>query len=335
MTTSVRPRSILTIVVLTVGLLTLLSTLSLFYGAVPISRATVLASFHAFDAGNLQHQLVQEVRLPRLICAGLVGIALALSGTMMQGLTRNALADPSLLGITHGAGLGVALSLAFVSEHSFVTSLAFSFGGAALGTTVILLITVFARGRFSPVTLTVAGAALSALFSAFSTGITLFHQVAQDLSFWYAGGLSGAKWAHVLVLLPVVLLGLLISLHIARSMTVLSLGEDVATGLGSSLTKVRLLGFCSIVLLAGVAVSVAGVIGFVGLIIPHISRFLVGTNYYLLLPVSALFGMTLLIASDLLARMINPPFETPLGAVTALVGVPYFLYLARRKELSV
>ncbi|WP_214811111.1 MULTISPECIES: iron ABC transporter permease [unclassified Exiguobacterium] len=335
MDASARPHPTAIVLLITLFLFFLCSGLSLFYGAFPVSSDTVLASFHSFDANNLQHQLIQEVRLPRLICAGLVGIALALSGTMMQGLTRNALADPSLLGITHGAGLGVAISLAFVSAHSFFSSLMFSFGGAALGTGLIVLITVFARGRFSPVTLTVAGAALSALFGALSTGITLFHQVAQDLSFWYAGGLSGSKWEHVHVLLPIVLIGTAISLHIARSMTVLSLGEEVAAGLGSSLTKVRVLGFCSIVLLAGSAVSIAGVIGFVGLVIPHISRFLVGTNYYLLLPVSALFGMTLLIVSDLLARMVNPPFETPLGAITAVIGVPYFLYLARRKELAI
>lgn len=305
--------------------------LSIRLGAVSISFSEILASFLSFEADNLNHQLVQEIRIPRACTAALAGAAFAVSGTVMQGLTRNPLADPSIIGINQGAGFAIALALAFLSAGSFWSMLGWSFAGSAVGAGLIVLLSSL-KHRLSPMTLTLAGAAISSLFSALSTATALYFQVAQDVSFWFAGGLSGAKWLHVFVLLPSLTIGFLLALSISRHLTVLAMGDDVATGLGQSAGRVRITALFSVVLLCGAAVAVGGTIGFVGLVVPHIVRSIVGVDYRYILPCSAIVGALLLVTADIGARMINPPFETPVGAVTALVGVPFFLYLARQKK---
>lgn len=301
-------------------------------GAIWISPSVVWDSFVSFQAGQIEHQLIREVRIPRALAAALIGAALAVAGTIMQGITRNPLADPSIIGITHGAGLAIAISLAFVSSGSYWILLIWSFAGSAAGAVLVLSFSMISKERISPVTLTLAGAALSTLFSALSTVIALYFQVAQDLSFWFAGGLSGTKWQHVFILLPAVIIGILLSLWISRSLTILALGEEVAAGLGQSQQKVRWIGLIAVILLSGAAVSIAGAIGFIGLVVPHIVRILIGSDYRWLIPLSAIAGALLLVLADIGARMINPPFETPVSAVTALIGVPFFLYLSRRKR---
>ncbi|MBG9446859.1 FecCD family ABC transporter permease [Cytobacillus firmus] len=301
-------------------------------GSIWISPSVVWDSFVSFQAGQIEHQLIREVRIPRALAAALIGAALAVAGTIMQGITRNPLADPSIIGITHGAGLAIAISLAFVSSGFYWILLIWSFAGSAAGAMLVLSFSMISKERISPVTLTLAGAALSTLFSALSTGIALYFQVAQDLSFWFAGGLSGTKWQHVFILLPAVIIGILLSLWISRSLTILALGEEVAAGLGQSQQKVRWIGLIAVILLSGAAVSIAGAIGFIGLVVPHIVRMLIGSDYRWLIPLSAIAGALLLVLADIGARMINPPFETPVSAVTALIGVPFFLYLSRRKR---
>ncbi|GAE28813.1 ABC-type Fe3+-siderophore transport system [Halalkalibacter hemicellulosilyticusJCM 9152] len=161
--------------------------------------------------------------------------------------------------------------------------------------------------------------------------IAIHFHVAQDISFWYAGGVAGVRWFSVQLLIPVALVGITLAIILSRSITVLSLGEDVAKGLGQRTRLVKVLGTIVVLLLTGAAVSVAGTIGFIGLVIPHITRFLVGVDYRWIIPCSALLGALLLVLADLGARMVNPPFETPVGAITALIGVPFFFYLARRE----
>lgn len=314
-------------------LLVLLSMIvSIGLGAIWIPPSAVWESFVSFQESQIEHQLIREVRLPRAFTAALIGAALAIAGTIMQGITRNPLADPSIIGITHGAGLAIAISLAFISSGSYWILLIWSFAGSAFGAILILTFSMMAKDRISPVTLTLAGAALSTLFSALSTGIALYFQVAQDLSFWFAGGLSGTKWRHVFILMPVVTVGFILSLWISRSLTILALGEEVAAGLGQSRQKVRWIGLVSVILLSGAAVAIAGAIGFIGLVVPHMVRLLTGFDYRWLIPLSAIAGALLLILADIGARMINPPFETPVSAVTALIGVPFFIYLSRRKR---
>lgn len=306
--------------------------ISIGLGAVWIDPSVVFDSFFSFQKENIEHQLIREVRIPRALTAALIGAALAVAGTIMQGVTRNPLADPSIIGITHGSGLAIAISLAFLGSGSYWILLIWSFAGSALGAILVLTFSMISKDKISPVTLTLAGAALSTLFSALSTGIALYFQVAQDLSFWFAGGLSGTKWLHVYILFPTVVVGLFLALWISRSLTILSMGEEVAAGLGQSHQKIRWIGLIAVILLSGAAVSIAGAIGFIGLVIPHIVRLLVGPDYRFVLLLSAIAGALLLTLADIGARMINSPFETPVSAVTALVGVPFFLYLSRQKR---
>ena len=161
--------------------------------------------------------------------------------------------------------------------------------------------------------------------------LVVYFQVAQELSFWTAGGISGIRMEQVVLVLPWTIIGILIAMYVSKSVTLLSFGEEVAIGLGSNLNRVRVLSGLTVLILSGSAVALAGPIGFVGLVIPHITRKLVGIDYRLVIPFSALFGAVLVMIADVVARIVNPPFETPLGAITALVGVPFFIYLANRK----
>jgi iron complex transport system permease protein len=309
--------------------------LSVGLGAVPIPPDVLIDAFLSFQPDNMKHQLVWEVRLPRALAALFIGAALAVAGAIMQGVTRNPLADPSIIGITQGAGLAIALCLAILSSGSYWMLLGWSFVGSAAASIMVLIFSNMAKERLSPVTIALAGAALSTLFSALSTGIALYFQIAQDVSFWFAGGLSGSKWQHAHILIPIVLVGLILSLWISRPLTLLSLGEEVATGLGQSSRATRIIGLVAVILLSSAAVSVAGTIGFIGLVIPHIVRLLVGGDYKWIVPNSAIAGAFLLLTADILARLINAPFETPVSAITAVLGVPILLHLARRKRRSI
>jgi iron complex transport system permease protein len=170
------------------------------------------------------------------------------------------------------------------------------------------------------------------MLSALSEGIALYFKIGQDLAFWTAGGVAGTKWSQLEVMFPWVLAALIAGIIISRSITLLSLGEDIAVGLGQRTGLIKLVGLIVVLILAGTAVSVVGAVGFVGLIIPHLTRKLVGVDYRWIIPCSAVMGSLLLVFADLAARMINPPYETPIGALVALIGVPFFLYLARKER---
>lgn len=250
----------------------------------------------------------------------------------MQGMTRNPLASPSIMGITAGSAFMIAIAFAFYPETSYVGLMIWSFVGAGMAAAIVFTIGSFAKGGLSPVKLALAGTAVGALLSSISSAIAIRFHVAQDISFWYAGGVAGTKWISIQMIIPVAVIGLSLAFMLARSITVLSLGDDVAKGLGQRTVIVKVLGTLVVLLLTGAAVSVAGTVGFIGLVIPHITRFLVGVDYRWIIPCSAILGALLLVLADIGARMINPPFETPVGAITAMIGVPFFLYLARSER---
>ncbi|OPA81561.1 ferrichrome ABC transporter permease [Paenibacillus selenitireducens] len=304
--------------------------LSIAVGAVDIRFSTVIEAIFQFHPDVTQHQIIRELRLPRSTAAVLVGAALAVSGAIMQGMTRNPLADPGILGINAGAGFMLAICFAFFPGLSFNYIILFSFAGAAISTVLVYTLGSAGKGGMSPVRLAIVGAAISALLIALSDGIALYFQIAQDLAFWSAGGIAGTKWSQVHILLPWIIAGLIGAMMLSRYITVLSLGEDVARGLGQRTGTIKLLGSILVLILAGASVSVVGAVGFVGLIIPHIVRSLVGVDYRWIIPCSAILGGLLMVLADIGGRMINPPYETPIGALIALIGVPFFLYLARK-----
>lgn len=303
--------------------------LSIAYGAADIKLATVWEAINRFNPNVTSHQIIQEIRLPRAIGAVLTGAFLAVSGAVMQGLTRNPLASPSIMGVTEGAAFALVITLALFPAATILSLTFASFAGAGLGVIVVFMIGAFSKGGLTPVKLALAGVAVGAMLSALSNAIALHFQVAKDMSFWYAGGLTSINWGSVKILLGAGCIGLLLAMYISRSVTILSLGEEVSKGLGQNTMLVKTLGVIVVLILTGAAVSVAGAVGFIGLVIPHIVRFMIGSDYRWIIPLSAVFGGLLLVVSDIVARMVNAPFETPVGAITALIGVPYFLYLAR------
>ncbi|MBR8660961.1 MULTISPECIES: iron ABC transporter permease [unclassified Brevibacillus] len=327
-------RPVLALFILFAGLILLVLglTLSISVGTADIHLLTVWEALFHFQSDVTQHQIIQELRLPRALCGALVGAGFAVAGAIMQGMTRNPLADPGLLGVNAGSGFVLALCFALWPSLPFPYVILFSFLGAGLGAGLVYGIGSLAKGGLTPVRLALAGAAVSALLVALSEGVAIYYQVGQELAYWYAGGVAGATWLHIRIMFPWIVAGLVAALMLSRSITVFSLGEEMAAGLGQRTGRVKLAGAVIVLILAGAAVSTVGMIGFIGLVIPHVARFLVGVDYRWIIPCSAVLGSVLMVFADIGARMINPPYETPVGALIALLGVPFFLCLARRER---
>lgn len=330
---SFRSRPLAASFILIGGLIALVAGigLSVSFGAADIAFATVWEAIFKFNPDLSQHQIIQEIRLPRVLGGAMVGASFAVAGAMMQGMTRNPMADSGLLGLNAGAGFVLAISMAFFPGLPFMYLILYSFVGAGVGAGLVVGIGSLGKGGLSPVRLVLAGAAVSALLVALSEGIALYFRIGQDLAFWYAGGVAGTKWFQLKIMFPWVFGAMSAAMFLSPSITILSLGDDVAAGLGQRTGLVKLAGSIIVLILAGSAVSVVGAVGFVGLVIPHITRSLVGVDYRWIIPCSAILGSLLMIFADLGARMINPPYETPVGAIIALIGVPFFLYLTRRE----
>ncbi|MEK3684058.1 FecCD family ABC transporter permease [Paenibacillus sp. FSL R10-2736] len=305
---------------------------SVSFGAADIKLSVVWTAVFHFNPDITEHQIIRELRLPRVLGGVMVGASFAVAGAIMQGMTRNPLADSGLMGINSGAGFALAICFAFFPNLSFMYLILYSFIGAGAGAGIVYGIGSLAKGGLTPARLVLAGAAFSALLSALSEGVALYFKIGQDLAFWYAGGLAGTKWFQLQVMYPWVIAALIGAIILSRSITMLSLGEDIARGLGQRTGLVKLAGALVVLVLAGASVAVVGAVGFVGLIIPHLTRYLVGVDYRWIIPCSAVLGALLVVGADLTARMINPPHETPVGAIIALIGVPFFLYLARKER---
>nr|WP_245807831.1 iron ABC transporter permease [Halobacillus massiliensis] len=303
-------------------------------GAADIKLETVWQAVVNFNPNDTSHQVIQELRLPRALGAALVGSFLAVSGAVMQGLTRNPLASPSIMGVTHGAAFALIVALVFFPALSLTGMTFASFIGAGLAVVLVFAVGSLSTGGLTPVKLALAGVAIGGMLSSAATALSIHFQIAKQMSFWYAGGLAGTGWTSIKILLAAGAVGLVLAIAISKSMTVLSLGEDTSKGLGQNTWLIKLSGIIVVFTLSGAAVSVAGTVGFVGLVIPHITRFLVGADYRLIIPVSAVLGGVLLVVADMASRLVNAPYETPVGAITAFIGVPFFLYLARSGERS-
>ncbi|CAD2071519.1 ferrichrome ABC transporter permease [Jeotgalicoccus coquinae] len=303
---------------------------SISLGAADINLSTIWNALFHFDEAVTQHQIIWELRLPRIIGAAIVGAAFSVAGALMQGMTRNPLADSGLLGLNAGAVMMLAISFSFFPGLPYVYVVLLSFFGAALGAAIVYGIGSMSRNGLTPIRLVLAGAAVTALLTALSEGIALYFNVGQDMAFWYAGGVSSTRWSHLAIITPVVIIMLFIAMRISKSITILSLGEEVAVSLGERTVKTKLISAGVVVVLAGLAVSVVGAVSFVGLIVPHLTRKIVGYDYRWIIPVSAVVGAVLVVVADLLARTLNAPFEIPIGALISLIGVPFFLYLARK-----
>ncbi|WP_197278622.1 iron ABC transporter permease [Pseudanabaena sp. 'Roaring Creek'] len=309
---------------------------SLTLGNTNISLETILRSFTAFasfaDNDRFEPLIIQTVRLPRSLMAIAIGAALSVSGALMQGLTRNPLAETGILGIGAGGALAVVGTLFVFGNSSSVVYAGAALLGASIAAVAVYGLASCGAGGATPLNLTIAGAALTAFISSITTAIlVLSQQTLEEIRFWLAGSLAGRDFDLFLQVLPLTILGLIMALLLGKQITTMSLGEEIATSLGQQTLGVKLLTVISVVLLTGSSVAIAGPIGFVGLVVPHGVRFFIKTDYRWILPYSAIFGALLLLTADIAARLLLKPQELPVGVMTAIIGAPMFVYLAKSK----
>lgn len=305
-----------------VAILVLACLLSLFVGSVLVSPSE--------DTGST---IIWQIRMPRVILSALVGVLLATSGVILQGILRNPLADPYILGVSSGAGIGSAIALALPFSFVFfgissIPLFAFFF---ALAAVFVVYRLAYVKGKSSPETLILAGVAVAAFASAILSLIIIISGRLQAIYFWLLGSLSLSSWSDVITLLPYSLVGLAIAYLYSKELNALLLGEEVALTLGIEVEKIRVWLILVASFMTAAAVSVSGLIGFVGLIIPHFVRILIGPNHRMLIPFSALGGAILLVVADTLARTLFSPMEVPIGVIMSLIGAPFFLYILRTK----
>lgn len=298
------------------------------FGAANTSLADV---WHAIwhSTGGEKTDILREIRFPRVVAAVFVGAALAVAGAIMQGVTRNPLADPGLLGLTSGANAALSIGFVVVPNLGYSGSLVACFIGAAVGMGIVYGIGSSSKSGMSPLKLVLAGAAVSMFLQAVADGTGLLFQISKDVSMWTSGGLQGISWS-AFVVMPFVAVALIISIVISRQLTILSLNEEVAVGLGQKTFLIKTIMFIIVVLLAGAAVSIVGNLAFIGLMIPHIVRGLVGADYRAVIPMSMIIGGLFMVIVDLIGRTMNAPFETPIVAIVSVLGLPFFLILVKR-----
>lgn len=301
-------------------------------GAAQMSTQELLQVIQHYDAENPKHVLIIQMRLPRVIAAAMIGSSLATAGALMQGLTRNPMADSGLMGLSSGAVFMVALAYVVFEPISYGMVMCLAFAGAALGALSVYGISAAAPGGNQAMKLILAGATMTALLSALSQGIAILGSAAQSMSFWTMGSVSGTTWQTVVWALIPVVSGLIIALVLSKSVGLIYLGEDMAKSVGVNVGLVRALGMVVVVLLSGTSVAIAGMVSFVGIIVPHFSKVLFGSRYTMIIPASIVFGALLLVLADIGSKSLRPPGEIPIGAIIAMIGVPIFLWIAKLKR---
>ncbi|WP_342356102.1 iron ABC transporter permease [Marinomonas primoryensis] len=304
---------------------------SIAYGQYVISNKSVWTAFWAFDPQSIDHIIIRTTRLSRALVACLVGAALAVSGVLMQALTRNPLASPSIFGVNAGAVFSIVLFSTLFSVTSLNTFLWLAFLGASVAGALVYGLGSSGKDGLSPVRIVLSGAAISALFMAFTQGILVMGQEGLDgVLFWVAGSVSGRDLALVVPLVPYFVVGITFAMLAAPHINILLSGDDIAKGLGQNTLLIKVVLSILVIGLAGGAVALGGNIGFIGLMVPHMVRSLIGYDHKWLIPLSALWGATLLLCADLISRFIIMPEEVPIGVTTAILGAPFFIYLARK-----
>lgn len=303
---------------------------SIVFGYTDVKILDVYHAFFNFNSTN-QHIIITDVRFPRAIIAVCVGASLAIAGVLMQALTRNPLASPGIFGVNAGASFFVVLAISYIPSLSLQGITWLAFAGAAVAALIVYGIGSIGREGLTPVRLTLAGAAIAALFFSFTQGLLVLNEKALDeVLFWLAGSVQGRKLEYLYPVLPYIGAAWVGSLLIGRHINVLLMGEDVAYGLGLRTAWIKALAGIIIVLLAGGAVAIAGPIGFIGIVIPHFARWLVGQDHRWVIPYSAVLGATLLLLADISARYLIMPEEIPVGVMTAIIGTPFFIFIARK-----
>ena len=306
--------------------------LSLRFGAISYSHQQLVETLRHPMTDSPVQDVVIDLRLPRMVAAILVGAAMAQAGAMMQGITRNVIADPGLLGINAGAGLALILGYAIFGSLNYSQILVICLLGSCLAAGLVFGLSYQVQKGYNQLRLILSGAMVASLFSAIGQAITIYFDLSTAVIGWQAGGLVQVNWEMLAIIGPLIIVGLILAQLFSHQLTILSLNETVAKNLGqrTALMTMVLLGI--VLLLSAAAVALVGSLSFVGLIIPHFIRMFTGKNYKMLLPLTAFAGASFLIWVDLVCRSINPPAETPISAVISIIGLPCFLWLIRKEK---
>ena len=302
--------------------------ISIMKGSVNVPLNEIIAAMTGGSAG-MHQQIILNIRLPRTIVAGLVGVNLALSGAILQAVMKNPLADPHIIGISTGAGImGIFIMLLFPDLSWLITPAAFA---GAMGAAILIYILAWKNG-IQPIRIILAGVAVSAFLGAgISALMIIYSDRVHSALMWMVGGLSARSWPQVMIIWPYTLAGMIFTLLAARHLNILQLGDELAKGLGLRVERTRLILTAAAALLAASAVSVVGLLGFVGLIVPHAARLMIGSDYRYLLPATIFLGAATVMLSDTFARVAFAPVELPVGIIMAAIGAPFFLFLLRRE----
>ena len=307
--------------------------LSLGVGAKLIPASTILQAF-TNPQDTADHAIILESRLPRTLMGIAVGVALGMAGALIQAITRNPLADPGILGVNAGASFAIVVAIGVFGVATLSGYIWFAFGGAILTTAAVYLIGTSGRNVVNPIRLTLAGVALGAVLTGIGSGLTLLNPKAFDhLRSWSIGSLDTRSMESVATVAPFMGVGLLVALFCVRGLNALALGDDLATSLGANVNRTRILGVVAITLLSGAATAGAGAIGFVGLMVPHVARWIVGPDQRWIMATTVLLSPILLLVSDVVGR-VAAPGELQVGVVTAFIGAPVLIALARRRKVS-
>jgi iron complex transport system permease protein len=306
--------------------------LSVAIGTRDVAWGDILAALSG-SADNIGQAAV-TVRIPRTVLAVVAGAALGLSGAIMQGVTRNPLADPGILGVNMGASLAVVLGVAWFNIASANAYIWTAIIGAGCSAVFVYTIGSLGRGGATPLKLALAGAATSVAFSSLVIAVVLpRNDIAGGIRSWQIGGVGGATFDRISHVLPFLAVGFIISMLSARKLNSLALGDELAAGLGERVAIARAFAALGAITLCGATTAVCGPIGFLGLVVPHLCRLLVGVDHRWLLPFSALSGAGLLLAADIVGRIVSRPAELDVGIVTALIGAPFFIWVVRRQRV--
>lgn len=328
-----RPRRLRALwLLVVVALLVVLMAASVMIGSRDVAWSDVVAAFGGSTDGFERAAVAK--RIPRTVLAVVVGAALGVSGALMQGVTRNPLGDPGILGVNMGASLAVVVGIAFFGLTAASSYVWAAIAGAGVTAVLVYVVGSLGRGGPSPLKLALAGAAISAALTSFISAIMIPRgDIGDAARSWQIGGVGGGSFTSIRLVLPFLAVGFVIALLSARSLNSLALGDELAAGLGEHVALARGAAALASVILCGAATAVTGPIGFVGLVVPHACRLLVGVDHRWLLPFSAVVGGALLTAADVLGRIVARPAEVDVGIVTALVGAPFFIYIVRRQKV--
>lgn len=307
-----------------------ISLFSLTYGSFDTGIPDVLSALFEYNDENILHKIILNGRIPRVISAMLVGAALGVSGAIMQALTNNPLASPSTLGVTSGSMLLLVIMTVFFSSLGSVWLTLFAIIGSGLSSIAIFAMARILQKNITPAILALIGIALSTIISSLATYIGYATGSSQDVASWLASGISKVTLDQMLVASPFIILGLFLAVINAKSFTLISLGEETAIALGKNISYIRNTGILITVILVGAAIPLAGSLMFVGIIIPHTSKIIVGSDYRKIIPFSVVFGAFFILLCDFLARVINYPYEFPLGTIVTFIGAPFFIWVVQK-----